>query len=999
MPVTFLSPELRESYGRFMGDPTHQDLVRYFYLDDRDLLLISQKRGHHNRLGFALQLGTVRYLGTFLDDPLAIPPLVLRDVAKQLYIDDPTCVDLYRDSDQRWQHAAEIRLRYGYTDITEYQIGFRLTRWLYDLCWTGTDRPTVLFERATTWLMAHKVLLPGCSTLERFISRLRHRVEVRLWNLLSTSITQEQQEKLERLLTVPLHSRSSTLDILRTAPVSVSSKSLVNTLQRLSSIREMQIKLPAKALIPTTRIAALARFASTAKVSAITRLSEPRRLATLVAFMHCLEATAQDDALEVLEALLREIFGGAVRADKKSRLRSLKDLDKSAAVLAIACQIVLDPNISDTTLRTALFAKIPRHTLELALNGVNELIRPEDNVYYQELENTYKTVRRFLPTLVKQIKFGANVTGEPIILALDWLRTYVVNKKINHQTIPRAIINKSWQPYVLKEDDTIDIRAYTFCTLSALQSALQRRDVFVAPSWRYADPRSGLLEGAEWETSRPIICRTLGLSVSPTPVLTALSKELDDTYRAVESRLPHNPAVRFDKVNDKLELVLSPLEKMEESNSLLSLRKKVIRMLPRVDLPELILEISARTGFTEAFTHISEQSARAVDLPVSLCAVLMSEACNTGLEPLVRNDIPALKRDRLSWVDQNYIRDETLSAANVLLVSAQSKLELAKLWGGGDVASADGMRFVVPVKTVHAGPNPKYFGIGRGVTWYNMLSDQFSGLNDIVVPGTLRDSLILLSVVLEQQTDLQPTQIMTDTGAYSDIVFGLFRLLGYRFSPRLADIGGSRFWRIDKNADYGQLNTLSTNYISLQKIIPHWDDMLRLAGSLKLGKVSATTIMRTLQVGDKPTRLALAIAEFGRIDKTLHTLNYIDDEEKRRQTLIQLNRGEGRHSVARAVFHGQRGELRQHYREGQEDQLGALGLVLNMIVLWNTIYMESAINQLRKQGEQISDEDVMRLSPLLHEHINMLGRYSFLVPEAVANGELRPLRDADEIND
>jgi TnpA family transposase len=220
--------------------------------------------------------------------------------------------------------------------------------------------------------------------------------------------------------------------------------------------------------------------------------------------------------------------------------------------------------------------------------------------------------------------------------------------------------------------------------------------------------------------------------------------------------------------------------------------------------------------------------------------------------------------------------------------------------------------------------------------------------------------LILLAVVLEQQTDLQPTQIMTDTGAYSDIVFGLFRLLGYRFSPRLADIGGSRFWRIDKNADYGQLNTLSTNYISLQKIIPHWDDMLRLAGSLKLGKVSATTIMRTLQVGEKPTRLALAIAELGRIDKTLHTLNYIDDEEKRRQTLIQLNRGEGRHSVARAVFHGQRGELRQHYREGQEDQLGALGLVLNMIALWNTIYMESAINQLRKQGEQISDDDVIR---------------------------------------
>ena len=61
------------------------------------------------------------------------------------------------------------------------------------------------------------------------------------------------------------------------------------------------------------------------------------------------------------------------------------------------------------------------------------------------------------------------------------------------------------------------------------------------------------------------------------------------------------------------------------------------------------------------------------------------------------------------------------------------------------------------------------------------------------MPGTLRDSFILMAAILEQQTDLQPTQIMTDTGAYSDVVFGLFRLLGYRFSPRLADVDGTRF--------------------------------------------------------------------------------------------------------------------------------------------------------------------------------------------------------------
>ncbi len=127
--------------------------------------------------------------------------------------------------------------------------------------------------------------------------------------------------------------------------------------------------------------------------------------------------------------------------------------------------------------------------------------------------------------------------------------------------------------------------------------------------------------------------------------------------------------------------------------------------------------------------------------------------------------------------------------------------------------------------------------------------------------------------------------------------------------------------------------------------------------------------------------------------KSLYLLSYIDDEAYRRRILVQLNRGEGRHQLARAVFHGKRGELRQRYREGQEDQLGALGLVVNVIVLWNTIYMDVALNQLRAEGFDVRDEDVARLSPLGFEHINMLGRYAFTLPDAVARGELRPLRN------
>lgn len=647
MPVSFLSTAQRETYGRYSGVPPFQDLARYFHLDDADHALIAKKRGDHNRLGFAAQLCTVRYLGIFQDDPMAVPAAVLHTLAKQLRIDAVGGASSYSTSEQRWLHATEIRESYGYVEVTERRAAFRLTRWLYALCWTGTDQPSVLFDRAITWLVMHKVLLPGCSTLERYIARLRSRVEERLWRSLADGVESEQEAKLERLLVVSPDSHNSQLDRLRTGPITVSGPSLVKALLRLCSVRELGIMLPFVARIPATRMAALARFAGTAKVSAVLRLPTQRRLATLVAFVYCLESTAQDDALEVLEGLLRELFGDAIKADKKARLRTLKDLDQAAATLACACQMMLDSSLPDAELRVRLFEKIPREVLTLALNGVSSLIRPADDVYYQELDAKYRVVRRYLPTLLQHIRFDANADGRPIVAAFYWLKANMATKSSNTGA-PLEVVGKSWQRHVVRENGSTDVHAYTFCVLDELRIALKRRDVFVAQSWRYADPRAGLLDGSEWEATKPIICRTLGLSADPAPTLAALATELDRTYRAVAARLPDNQSVRFEMIGDKQELVLSPLDKLDEPASLIELRNKVAGMLPRVDLPELILEIAARTGFADAFTHISERTARATDLHINLCAVLMAEACNTGIEPLIRSDVPALMRDRLS---------------------------------------------------------------------------------------------------------------------------------------------------------------------------------------------------------------------------------------------------------------------------------------------------------------------------------------------------------------
>lgn len=994
MPSRFLTDEQRARYGRYAGGPSEEQLARYFHLDATDRELVGEMRGAHNRIGFAIQLGTARFLGTFLDDPTQTPSAVITTVAHQLGEVPAPSLDAYRDGRQRWRHIEMIRERYGFRDLEEdASARFRLTRWLYVLCRIGDDRPGLLFDRATAWLVTHKVLLPGVTTLERLIGRVRHRANLRLWHRLTRALTDEQRQQLATLLT-PADTTLAGLEDLRAAPRRRSPTELLRHLERIDAIRAHGLSLAMPVNLPSAPLSRLARAARTSKPSNLAVLQEPRRTATLVALFQTLEAVALDDAVELFDALASDIFSAAEQAHRKSRLRSLRDLDAAAIVLRdVGRRVVQDDDLPLTGWRDALFEQIARADIEAAMASIDTLVSAPDDRRYQELRPYWRRVRALFAGLLQRIALDATPAGRPVAAALDYLRGVDNWSKARMTEAPTEAVGAAWKRHALDEAGRVtDSRAYVFATLDAFRTGLKRRDVFVPAGVRYADPRRGLLSGEAWNAARLTVCRSLDRSPDATAELGDLTARLDRAYRQVAANLPGNPAARIERRGGRDALVLSPLDKIERPASLIALQSAVASRLPRVDLPDVLLEVAARSGFADRFTHVSERHARVEEFTTSLCGALIAQACNIGFEPVIRTDQPALSRARLSWVNQNFIRPETITAANACLVAAQNALPIAHTWGSGDVASADGIRFVAPSSAIHAGPNPKYFGAGRGITYYNLVSDQFTGLNAIVVPGTLRDSLLILGLLLEQETDLEPVEIMTDTAAYADMVFGLFWLLGYQFSPRLADIGDARFWRIDRDADYGLLNGLARHRIDVELIKRNWDDLLRLAGSLKLGRIHAGAIMRVLQVKDRPTTLAKAVAELGRIVKTLHMLGYIDSEETRRRILTQLNRQELRHRLARRVCHGDRGEIRRAYRQEQEEQLGALGLTLNAIALWNSTYIQAALDQLTREGWNISQSDVARISPLAFKHINFLGRYAFDLPEAVAEGALRPLR-------
>lgn len=276
-------------------------------------------------------------------------------------------------------------------------------------------------------------------------------------------------------------------------------------------------------------------------------------------------------------------------------------------------------------------------------------------------------------------------------------------------------------------------------------------------------------------------------------------------------------------------------------------------MLPRVDIGEQILEVMGWVPqFLESLTALSGGTARMADLNVTVAACLTGQALNIGYGPVSSPGVPALERRRIGHAGRTYLRAAGYTAANPHLIAQQAGIGFARALGGGMVAAIDGMRFVVPVPSLMAKPNRKYFGPKRGMTFLNMINDQAFGTGHKIVAGTDRDCLNAIDLFFSPGAANLPEVLVTDTGSYSDLIFGIASLLGVDYRPALADLPDQKGWRPGDGADYGSLDTFARGKLDLGKVRRHWSEILRLIATIYTSKVSASDLVRALQRDGHP---------------------------------------------------------------------------------------------------------------------------------------------------
>lgn len=287
----------------------------------------------------------------------------------------------------------------------------------------------------------------------------------------------------------------------------------------------------------------------------------------------------------------------------------------------------------------------------------------------EKLALRYTTVRPFLSLLGESDAPGAAPAGRRILKAVLRLpvlsRRRVKDRPLLPREIDAELVPAMWKRAVFSNaklpQGAVDRDAYVVCVLEQLHRALNRRDVYAAPSNRWADPRARLLDGPRWEAMRPDVLAGLSLSEEADEHLAQLTQGLDAAWRQMVDRLAEagddaEVEIVVPEGGGRARLSVDKLGAVGEPESLTWLKTTTEAMLPRIDLPDLLFEVHSWTGFLDAFGHVSDRRTRMEGLLVSLVALLVSQSCNIGLTPVIDPENKALTRSRLSHVDQNYVR-------------------------------------------------------------------------------------------------------------------------------------------------------------------------------------------------------------------------------------------------------------------------------------------------------------------------------------------------------
>jgi hypothetical protein len=510
MPIGFLTATERDRLNHFPTSISDEALRAFFLLSEADQHIIYQQRESHTRLGFALQLCALRYLGFAPDDLRTAPEEVVLYVARQLDV-PPAALPMYgQRAKTRTTHFQQVQAYLGFRTATPLDL-YALQTWLGERA-LEHDKPSLLLQLACDKLRREQIVRPGLTRLERLVATARQSAHTETFRRLTPLLTPARSIWLAALLVPDAQTGRTVLHWLRREATAASAPPLVETLTKVQALLDMGLATWDLTALNPNRVKWLAQLGWKAPVPQLQRMDPAWRYPIRVAFLVQALAHHIDVAIELYEQCLWDYASAARKELKDWRQTIARSTNEKLRMFRELGRVLLDATVDDTAVRAVSFARVPEAALREAVEETAALMRPRQDGAIDFFGTRYSTIRQFAPAFLQTLTFHAHGPDDTVLQAIEVIRTRerTPTRRPIPKEAPMSLVTETWRPYIREPDGTISRRYDELCTLWHLRSALRAGNIWVAPSRRYANPETYLIPPAEWPRWRPEVIRQPG---------------------------------------------------------------------------------------------------------------------------------------------------------------------------------------------------------------------------------------------------------------------------------------------------------------------------------------------------------------------------------------------------------------------------------------------------------------------------------------------------------
>ena len=964
-------------------DPPVEEIaiIGHYTLSAEDVELVGRRYGPANRLGLAAQIALMRHPGFGLQPEIGLPDVILQYLAAQLFV-DPSSFSAYGQRAQTRTDHADLVARYlGIRPFRRGDLALALN--LAAQAAEYTDRGEPIVRALMVGLKGERFILPSGDTLERAGLAGRARARKAAAAAIVEGLSSAELTRLDELVINNPDFGMTPLAWLRNFEEAPTAANINGLLERLRYVRGIGIHPVVGGAIPEFRFAQFVREGGVAPAFLLSDYSVNRRRATLTAAVIDLEARLADAAIQMFDRLIGGMFTRARRGRERRYQDSIQSVGQLMRLFG-ATITALDEAVQNGGDPLELIDEaVGWHRLVAAKAQVDALADLAGEDALVTATERYATLRRFSPAFLDAFTFKASGTGTALIKAIDVIRDANTRKSRDlPDGVPLPFPNRQWKR-LITESGRIDRRRYEIAIMATLRDRLRAGDVWIEGTRNYQRFDAYLLGRRDAAK----VADVLPFDSNAASYLADRARNLDWRLRRFAKQLKTNKLEGVSLERDRLKLQQMPPVTPPEAEAL---DRKLDTLLPRVRITELLLEVAERTGFLNAFRDL--RSGKEHDNPSTVLAAILADGTNLGLERMA-NASEGVSYAQLAWTHNWYLSPENYQAALAMIISAHHELPFARHWGAGTSSSSDGQFFRSGrSRSGAADVNAKY-GAEPGVKIYSHLSDHFASFGSRIMSATAGEAPYVLDGLVLGAGNLPLHEHYTDTGGATDHVFALCHLLGFRFAPRLRDIGDRKLGSVAAPSTYKGIENLMGRTIKTAAIEADWDDIVRIVASIKDGTVAPSVILRKLAAYKRQNRLDFALAELGRIERTLFTLDWLEQPELRRACQAGLNKGEARHTLAAAIYTNRQGRFTDRSLENQEFRASGLNLLIAAISYWNTVYLDRAAQHLNAVGTTFDAALLAHLSPMGWAHISLTGDYLWEQARRLPAGEFHPLNE------